>query len=111
MKKKTYYFLNPETHTLCREYHTSTPRDAALKAVSTGLCSRIIIAQFGKVHIYSGARVPLADEKHNDFTIRNNITTRPHVQKLTSADIDVDIDPRTTSGIRQIMATLHMHDF
>lgn len=106
MTLKTFYFINPKTKTLAGEFHSKTPREAALKAATYDLTDVLFIAEVGKVHVFKGMRVPLTEKQQNDFTRKNNINSKPQVQKLLTENLQMDISPRTDAGIEAILSVL-----
>ena len=106
MSLKTFYFINPKTKTLAGEFHSKTPREAALKAATYDLTDMLFIAEVGKVHVFKGQRISLTDKQQNDFTRKNNITSKPHVKKLLTESLEMDINPKTEKGIDTILGVL-----
>lgn len=101
MLSRTFYFINPDNKSLVCKLYSKTPRDAALKAATYGVCQVLLIVEIGKVHVFKGSRIPLKEE--TTFTQSKHIFTKPQVAKVLSERIDVNIKPQTTIGVEHIL--------
>ena len=104
MSKRTFYYLSPKQNEMVAEFHSKTPREAALKAASMGLEESILIAETGQMHVFEGGKVAIEEDKINDYMRSRHISSKPFVRKLASESIDVHIDPKKRDGAAQILS-------
>ena len=97
-----FYFINPQNKTLIAELYSNTPREAALKAASYGVCSLLLIVEVGKIHVFNGTKRLLRDCEQNEFTRSKNIHSKPNVDKILSESIDSNVNPKTKDGIQSV---------
>ena len=92
---------------IVREYHSKTPRAAALKAATKDE-ERIAILdlELGKMHIFAGSREPLSESQKNSFTESKNIQTRPSVRKLAYSSFHKNINMRDEHDKEMICSAL-----
>ena len=83
MSAKTFWMVDPREGSLLLEFHSKTPRDAALKAATRDhqeIC--LVDGASGKLHIFRGAKVPLAEHELTEFTRTRQIHAKPAVAKI-----------------------------
>lgn len=104
---KTFLQLDVQTANIVREYHSKTPRAAALKAATQDE-SRIALldAGSGKIHIFAGSREVLREDQKNSFTESKNIQTRPSVRKLAYANVHKNVNLRNENDKTLVRDTL-----
>ena len=80
---KTFWLVNPESNAIIIEFHSKSPRDAALKAATRNEQQiHLVDAASGKIHIFRGGRVPLQESEENEFTRSRKIYAKPQVSKM-----------------------------
>ena len=80
---KRFWVIDLDNDEVCMELNSSNPRDAALKAATrdvTQIC--LVEVANGKLHLFRGSKIPLTARETNEFTRKNNITSKPTVGKL-----------------------------
>lgn len=79
---KKFWVVDLEESVIDMEFHSSTPRDAALKAATRDIHKIFLVeVDNGKLHFFSGRKVELTEAEANDFTRKRNITSKPVVSK------------------------------
>ena len=106
---KTFWAIDPrdEQGKVLLELNSATPRDAALKMATRDehlIC--IAEAATGKLHIFSGTRVPLTEEQHNEFTRQRNITCKPSVSKLAYKAVGQSLSKRDLQMVRDTFVAM-----
>ena len=80
---RVFWSVEPTDETIIMEFHSKSPRDAALKAATRGqtmIC--LVDPTTGKLHMFRGERVPITEKETTAFTQTRNITTKPCVSKM-----------------------------
>lgn len=83
MTNRTFWLIDTNGDTCVMDFHSRTPRDAALKAATRGH-QQICLADIGsgKLHIFKGECVALTQGEANEFTRSRNIQSKPVVRKM-----------------------------
>ena len=80
---KRFWLIDLDNEELSMEIMSSNPRDAALKAATREVAQICLVeTENGKLHLFHGSKVPLEPRETNEFTRKNNITSKPIVGKL-----------------------------
>lgn len=82
---KRFWVINIDEHNVGveMEVHSSTPREAALKAATRDMHHIYIVdTASGKLHVFHGSKVQLRETEENEFTRKRNITAKPVVRKI-----------------------------
>ena len=97
-----------ENDCVSRVFQSKTPRAAALKAATQSGNARIVLVEevTGKVHVFQGEKVELREEERNSYTARNNITTKPAVQKLCYVSLEERVPLKTPTDIQALKSIL-----
>ena len=75
------------------DFHSRSPRDAALKAATRGQTTICLIeAGSGKLHIFKGNRVALSGQEENEFTRTRNINSKPTVRKMAYRNLNRPVE-------------------
>lgn len=80
---KQFWVIDLDSDELTMELRSSNPRDAALKAATRDVRTICLVETAnGKLHLFRGDKIPLTARETNEFTRKNNITSKPTVGKL-----------------------------
>ena len=83
MTGRTFWLIDTTRDACVMDFHSQTPRDAALKAATRGhqqIC--LVDIGSGKLHIFRGECVALSQAETNEFTRSRNIQSKPVVRKM-----------------------------
>lgn len=80
---KCFWLVDYQTCELEKEFLSNTAREAALKAATREAGTICLVeSQNGKLHVFKGTRVPLAEDEQNSYTRARNISSKPQVSKI-----------------------------
>lgn len=102
MRKFTLLHLNDDGTT---EFHSKTPREAALKAASRDE-NLIVLIEEKKMHIFKGEKRPLKEAELNEFTKSRNITNKPVVSKVGTKSFEKSVDAKKKDDLNYIRSIL-----
>lgn len=83
MSVRTFWQIDPDEATIVTPWKSKSARDAALKAATRDeslIC--LVDVEFGKLHVFRGARRELAPEEQTYYTRQRNISHKPVVEKM-----------------------------
>ena len=79
---RAFWLIDTNDRNIVTEFHSKTPRDAALKAATREEESICLAEAGGKLHVFRGEKVPLTAAEENTFTRSRNIVAKPRVRKM-----------------------------
>lgn len=106
---KRFWVIDPESEDVAIELNSSNPRDAALKAATRDIQEICLVElDSGKLHLFRGSKIPLEGREINDFTRKNNISSKPKVGKLGYLNLQKKMSrsdmPLITAEFKRLMS-------